>query len=348
MADEKGLRRLCHLPLLLFIITLIAIVIGGSVRVHDAGESCPDWPKCFGTWGFVVSEAKQTEWYLENPDEIDSDGIGKTYSTFEIFIEWFHRVFTGLILGPLCIVQWIIAFRKRKEIPSVHRASAIALILVIFQGGLGYLTVKYDNIHWSVAAHLFGSMMLSTALLWAWIRWMDADGKLPKWMQLKKSYAASINRRLYDLSLSTLAVMLLGSLVAVVENANQACSVGSFSAWPLCHGGLMPSAAGMAAHLHVIHRFAVVIVGVWLVWNLVQISRHERTGVRPLLHAGVGFYMVNIIVGGAYILTASDGFIEHLSLLHLLLASFSFLCMIFAALITRNSIHFSSSNESEE
>jgi len=57
---------------------------------------------------------------------------------------------------------------------------------------------------------------------------------------------------------------------------------------------------------------------------------------------------VNIIVGGAYILTASDGFIEHLSLLHLLLASFSFLCMIFAALITRNSIHFSSSNESEE
>ena len=176
MSDEKGWRRLCHLPLLVLIITLIAIAIGGSVRIHDAGESCPDWPKCFGTWGFDISKEDQTAWYEENPDEIDSDGIGKTYSTFEIFIEWFHRVFTGLVLGPLCILQWAIAFRKRKEMPSVHRATLIALILVILQGGLGYLTVKYDNIHWSVAAHLFGSMILSTSLLWAWIRWMDEDG----------------------------------------------------------------------------------------------------------------------------------------------------------------------------
>ena len=348
MPDGMRLRRLCHLPLLLLIITMIAIVIGGTVRVNDAGEACPDWPKCFGSWGFDVSEEDQTEWYIDNPDEIDSDGIGKTYSTFDVFIEWFHRVFTGLILGPLCILQWVITFRRREKIPSVHRASSIVLIFVIFQGALGYLTVKYDNISWSVAAHLFGSMILAVALLWAWIRWMDADGILPNWMRLEKSYSARINSRLYDLSLSTLVVMLLGSLVAAIENANEVCSVGTLSAWPLCQGGLMPTAAGMTSHLHMTHRFAVLFVGIWLVWNLIQISRDERTCVRPLIHAGVGFYMLNVFVGGAYILTASNGFVEHLSLLHLMLGSFSFLSIIFAALLARNASHFGSSSESEE
>ncbi|MDP6905859.1 MAG: COX15/CtaA family protein [Candidatus Thalassarchaeaceae archaeon] len=339
MEEKHDWKRLCHLPMALLLITFVAIIIGGTIRINDAGESCPDWPRCFGTWGFDVSEDEQQSWYLDNPDEIDSRGQGKTYTTFEIFIEWFHRLWTGLILGPLCILQWVITFRKRREMPAVHRASGIALCMVIFQGILGYFTVKYDNIHWSVAAHLLGSMALSISLLWAWIRWMEVDGVLPKWMQLEKSYAIRKKPRLYDLSISTLLVMLLGSLVAAIEGANQACSVGTFSAWPLCHGGVMPDAAGMASHLHITHRFAVLGVGIWLITNLINISKDERTSIRPLLHAGVGFYMLNVFIGGAYLLTwdSKDGFVEHLSLFHLILGSFSFLSIAFAALLAKNS-----------
>ena len=43
--------------------TLGVIILGGTVRINDAGESCPDWPTCFGTWGFDISEAEQEAWY---------------------------------------------------------------------------------------------------------------------------------------------------------------------------------------------------------------------------------------------------------------------------------------------
>ncbi|MEE3304367.1 MAG: COX15/CtaA family protein, partial [Candidatus Thermoplasmatota archaeon] len=36
----------------LIVLTFLVIAVGGLVRVSDAGESCPDWPTCFGTWGF--------------------------------------------------------------------------------------------------------------------------------------------------------------------------------------------------------------------------------------------------------------------------------------------------------
>ena len=48
----------------LIVVTFLIIALGGVVRIYDAGESCPDWPTCFGTWGFDISEAEQAAWYL--------------------------------------------------------------------------------------------------------------------------------------------------------------------------------------------------------------------------------------------------------------------------------------------
>jgi len=324
-----------HLPMFLFVITMLAVALGGAVRIHNAGESCPDWPRCFGSWGFDISEEEQGVWYDENPTEIDSRGDQHRYSTGDIFLEWSHRILTGLILGPLCILQWAVAFRRRARMPSVHKATAAALVLVIVQGALGALTVRYDNIHWSVAAHLVLALSLALSLLWAWIRWMEAEGVLPGWM--KVATGPSLRTRLADMSLATLVVLVFGAFVASTPNANEACSVGSFSAWPLCQGSLF---ASLLENLQFAHRLAAVVVLGWLVWNLVGM---ERGTVRRLLHAGLGLYVLNLVLGGVYILTWDDGFIEALSLLHLLLGSTSFLCIAFAALLVRNA-----SSEEEE
>ena len=32
----------------LVVVTFLVIALGGVVRIYDAGESCPDWPTCFG------------------------------------------------------------------------------------------------------------------------------------------------------------------------------------------------------------------------------------------------------------------------------------------------------------
>ena len=313
--------RLHNLPLALFVLTMFAVALGGSVRIHDAGESCPDWPQCFGSWSFDISEEEQRTWYEAHPDEIDSRGSDVTYTTFEIFLEWGHRVVTGLLLGPLCILQWFVAFRRKEKMPEVHKASIIALVLVVVQGILGYITVRYDNVHWSVAAHLVLALALALSLLWAWLRWMEAEGlSIPR--ASKKN-----QKRLIDLSVGTLVVLVLGAFVAAIEGQNGACSVGSFAAWPLCNGSLY---ASLTENLQFVHRIAVILVAVSLFASL-----REMDGItRKWVHAGVGIYTLNLLLGGAYILTASAGFIEWLSLLHLLAGSTAFLCIAFAAMLT--------------
>ena len=70
---------------------LLIITVGGTIRIHDAGESCPDWPQCFGTWGFAVDEAEKAAYWEANPDQIDSRGADHRYTIFEIFVEWGPR-----------------------------------------------------------------------------------------------------------------------------------------------------------------------------------------------------------------------------------------------------------------
>jgi len=319
---------------------MIAVVLGGTVRIYDAGESCPDWPQCFGTWGFDISEEDQGIWYNET-GEYDSDGSAKRYTTGDIFLEWIHRFVTGIILGPLCILQWYLAFKRKESMPSVHTASAVALILVIVQGLMGMLTVRYDNIPWSVAAHLVLAQTLALSLLWAWIRWMDAEDSLPSWMHLQRKHAIQMRPRLYDLTLSTLVVLVLGAFVSSSEGQNGACNVGSLDAWPLCNGSLF---ASLMDNMQYVHRLAVVIVGGWLLWN---VRGMESGTIRKMVHAGIGFYLLNLLLGGVYVLTATSGFIEILSLFHLLIASASFLCIAFAALLARNAAHSPTLGEAE-
>ena len=74
------------IPFGLAFIAFLIITTGGWIRINDAGESCPDWPTCFGTWGFDVSADDQEEWWEENPDEIDSRGGTHRYTTYQISV----------------------------------------------------------------------------------------------------------------------------------------------------------------------------------------------------------------------------------------------------------------------
>ena len=52
--------------------------------------------------------------------------------------------------------------------------------------------------------------------------------------------------------------------------------------------------------------------------------------------------MINILIGGAYVVTAtSDGFTELLSLVHLILGSAIFLCITFSLLVCMIEIRYS-------
>ena len=134
MLDKIQAKRLTGA---LVIVTFLVIALGGVIRIYDAGESCPDWPTCFGTIGFDVSEAEQGAWYEAHPDEFDSRGSGHRYTTFQIFTEWAHRLLAGAVLGPLVFLNWLIVRREDGLGSEVYLASSVAVALIVWQGAVG-------------------------------------------------------------------------------------------------------------------------------------------------------------------------------------------------------------------
>ena len=167
-------------------LTLVVVAFGGLIRIYDAGESCPDWPTCFGTWGFDISEEDQEGWYNENPDEIDSRGSGHRYTTFQIFTEWAHRLLAGVVLGPLVIFNWF-AIRKNEDLgKDVRFASSLSVALIIWQGAVGWLTVELDNLHWSVALHLSSALAFTMSMVWLWLVISRSESGVPSWIDFEK------------------------------------------------------------------------------------------------------------------------------------------------------------------
>ena len=129
---------------MLAVLALLIVIVGGSIRINDAGESCPEWPTCFGTWHFAVSEAEQAAYWEANPDQIDSRGEDHRYTVFQIFVEWFHRMLVGVIAIP--IVLNVFMARKQREHygTPVERAAQFSAVLLLVQATAGYITVRYD------------------------------------------------------------------------------------------------------------------------------------------------------------------------------------------------------------
>ncbi len=325
-------------------ITILVIAAGGVIRIYDAGESCPDWPTCFGTWGFDISEEDQKEWFDENPSEIDSRGSSHTYTSFQIFTEWIHRLLAGALLGPLVILNWLL-IRKDEELTNeVKLASLISVLLIGWQGFLGYVTVRLDNLHWSVALHLASALLFLMSLVWIWLTAVRDKDEIPSWIEFDPILAKRWTKRIAILSFGTFLTLFLGVFVSTTPGANQGCGVSGFpGSWPLCNDSIYQKVVDFEAQSQIIHRFLVSIVGAVLIITCYIIWKENKEGEYGTLLCkwiwiSSGLYFTNIGLGGLYVLSAKlENFeivyFELLSLIHLLLASLIFV-MITSILLT--------------
>ena len=119
------------------VVALIALVgIGGATRVMQAGLACPDWPLCYGT----LLPGRQMN--------------------LKVFLEWFHRLDAFLVGLALLVLAAMVVLRRRRLPGWLPWATGLALALVVFQGGLGALTVLGLLAASSVTAHLLTALLL--------------------------------------------------------------------------------------------------------------------------------------------------------------------------------------------
>ena len=116
------------------------IILGGVVRVTGSGLGCGgDWPLCDGRLLPALTAAD--------------------------IIEYSHRLVASAIVGPLIIATAAVAWLRFRRERWLSISAAVAVVLLLLQGGLGGVTVLTELPGHIVAAHLALAQALLGCLL---------------------------------------------------------------------------------------------------------------------------------------------------------------------------------------
>ena len=149
MSEIIWIRRLA---LVATVLCLGVVILGGYTRLSDSGLGCPDWPGCFGH----LAPTGSAEHYATDLD------VRKAW------VEMIHRYFAST-LGLIIVVMAVLAFRARRERGVNLWLSLGLVVLVVFQGILGMLTVTWLLKPLIVTGHLLGGLTTFALLLWLWL-----------------------------------------------------------------------------------------------------------------------------------------------------------------------------------
>ena len=124
------------------LLALLVVTVGAYTRLKDAGLGCPDWPGCYGQLVGVP----------------DADAAGTPIDQQKAWIEVAHRYVAGL-LGLLILAAAALVWRTPPA-RGLRWPAAAVLLLVVFQAGLGALTVTELLQPAIVTSHLLGGMAI--------------------------------------------------------------------------------------------------------------------------------------------------------------------------------------------
>ncbi len=267
-ASEHSARGFFRLAICTALLTIGLIIFGAVVRVTDSGLGCgEDWPFCNGT-------------------------IFPPLDNLTAWIEWTHRLF-ALLIGLLGLGMLYMAWRRYlRQNRGVFIVTVSAAALFLMQSILGALTVKLGLSPTMVTLHLGTAMLLLGALL--------AAGMISVYRPQIQRPADNVTMLVYINTVLSLIIILTGALVRG-SGATLACQE-----WPLCFGQVLPVQAGQLAIIHMLHRFAVVALGITLVILVWQVRRVRQTSLpNRLAWSALLAYAVQALVGAAFIFTSA-------------------------------------------
>ena len=206
----------------LAVLTWFLIIVGGIVHGTGSSLACPDWPTCYGTF---FPEMKGG-----------------------VFFEHSHRIVAATV-GFLSILLCIFLLWKGEGV--LKWMGIVAVLLVIFQGILGGITVIYRLPTAISTAHLATSMLFLALMVWIALRSRfplksNLDGNATPWPGLK--------RVLVPTALLVYFQIVLGGFVRHT-GAGLACLD-----IPLCQGSPWPAGAPPMLKFHMLHRIVALAV----------------------------------------------------------------------------------------
>ncbi|CAG4912752.1 unnamed protein product [Acidithrix sp. C25] len=197
MADNIRTRTLAPklMPWVAFTTTALTyalVGLGSTVRVTNSGMGCPSWPLCYGQIGPIFK--------------------------YHPILEESHRYLAGIV--SIFVFSTLALVLANRERGPVRKAAQIAAGLVVFQIGLGGLTVLARNAPWTVALHLLTGLTFLASTTVVCVLGFTKD---------RFEHLSRVARRWGMWSLeTTLALLFSGSLV-VGSGAGAACPT-----WPVC------------------------------------------------------------------------------------------------------------------
>ncbi len=183
------------------------------------------------------------------------------------------------------------------------KLAAAALMVVLFQGLLGGLTVLYRLPTLVLVMHLATSMLfLSLAVVLAVPRAQVAVPRGPLWLTAAAVYVE----------------ILLGAIVRHT-GAGLVCVD-----LPFCRGALWPAGVHPMVHLHMAHRAFAFVVLCLVCWSSLRVARSSRGLIRALAWIAPALVFVQIGLGILTILSFKDlvPVTAHLLVAALLLADY--------------------------
>lgn len=140
---------------------VVVVVMGGWVRLSDAGLGCPDWPGCYGqlTWPNEAEDvAAANARFPERPVE-----------PHKAWREMVHRYAAGALGLVIAAMAWV-AWRRRSEDGQPVAIPLFLVGLVTFQAILGMWTVTLKLKPLVVMGHLLGGLATVALILWCVLR----------------------------------------------------------------------------------------------------------------------------------------------------------------------------------
>ncbi|HVA37407.1 MAG TPA: COX15/CtaA family protein [Candidatus Dormibacteraeota bacterium] len=265
-STDPAARRIAiyrWLTLTLAVAVYLLAILGSWVRVNGAGMTCPDWPTCRGVW--LPN--------LHGP----------------VFLEWFHRLIAGPIVGTLTLVVAFLAWRNRRELPKAWMAFWAVVFFLILQIALGGVTIFASNdppsvtAHWTCGMLLFGSLIALAILAWG-----------PTAAEQPSQAGSSATPWLW---LAAIAALLTTGMGAYVSSSGFGLTCAGF---PSCDGhwfGLpWPQGAQMT------HRALAYAVFFFAVAAVVATHRTQRRDLRAISLAALALVALQILLGVANVI----------------------------------------------